>query len=64
MVRDSRVLTDLVEYFDPPSEETKAAMRKLICAHADGNDITEQAADALMLMYMLGVFPGQDEEEE
>lgn len=63
MVRDSRVLTDEVEFFDPLSEEQKDAMRKLICAHADGDDISEQAADALMLMMMLGVFPGQDEEE-
>lgn len=64
MVRDSRVLTDEVEFFDPLSEEQKEAMRRLIGANAVGDNLPEQAADALTLMMMLGVHPSQIDEDE
>lgn len=62
MVRDSRVLTDQIEYFDVLTDDQKEAMRRLICANAKGGSLPEQVVDAEQMMRMLGVFPGQQDE--
>ena len=59
-MRDSKALTDLSEDIDTTlSEQQKAAARAVVCAHAVGDTLGEQIADATELMYALGVFPGQ-----
>jgi hypothetical protein len=56
MPRDSKNLTDAVEYFDPPSQEQKQKARMTVCCFA------ENADDATELMMALGIHPNQDED--
>jgi hypothetical protein len=56
MVRDPRVLTDEVEFFDPPTTEQVDKARLIVAAN--GAD-AEEAAE---LMKMLGLYPGQENE--
>lgn len=56
MPRDSKNLTDAVEYFDPLSQEQKDKARITVCHFADN------AKDAADLMLMLGIHPSQDDE--
>lgn len=53
MARDTKALTDEVEFFDEPSRDTKMAALKTICAHS--TDVSE----ALEVALMLGVHPSQ-----
>ena len=53
-MRDSRVLTDEVEFFDPLTMDQVAQARKTVCRAAT------DAADATELMLMLGIHPSQD----
>ena len=56
MPRDSKNLTDAVEYFDPLSEDQKAKARKTVCHFSDN------AEDAAELMWALGIHPNQNED--
>ena len=56
MPRDSKNLTDAVEYFDPLSEEQKDKARLTVCHFA------ENANDAAELMMALGIHPNQSDE--
>jgi hypothetical protein len=56
MARDSKNLTDAVEYFDPLSEDQKSKARLTVCGLA--ND----AEDAKELMLALGIHPSQDDD--
>lgn len=56
MPRDSKNLTDAVEYFDPLSEEQKARARMTVCHNA------ESVSDAIDLMFALGIHPTQNED--
>jgi hypothetical protein len=56
MPRDSKNLTDVVEYFDPLSEEQKAKARVTVCHFA------ENTTDATELMLALGIHPSQNED--
>lgn len=51
--RDSKNLTDAVEYFDPLSQEQKAKARITVCHFAENTE------DAINLMMALGVHPSQ-----
>lgn len=57
MPRDSKNLTDAVEYFDPLTSEQRSKARKTVCSFA------ENAKDATELMMALGIHPSQDGEE-
>ena len=57
MPRDSKNLTDAVEYFDPLSQEQKEKARLTVCG------LAENAEDATELMKMLGIHPSQDDED-
>lgn len=54
--RDSKAMTDLCEYHDPPTAEQIMRARRVVAGNAD------DAADAAELMKMLGLFPGQERE--
>lgn len=56
MPRDSKNLTDQVDYFTPLTSEQCSKARKTVCAFA------ENATDAAELMRALGIHPDQDEE--
>lgn len=56
MARDSKNLTDAVEYFDPLSADQKSKARLTVCGFA------KDAADAKELMLMLGIHPSQDDD--
>jgi hypothetical protein len=61
LMRDPQALTEMSEDIDTrPSEEQKAAARRIIAANAVGATHAEQLADAEELMRMLGVHPSQD----
>lgn len=62
MPRDSRAMTDLVEDFDPLSDQQITAMQRVIAGNAKGRSKKAQVADAEQLMLMLGVHPSQAEE--
>lgn len=66
-MRGSRALTEArfhqVEDCEPPSEELRATVRRVIAQNAQGDDLEARAADARELMLMLGVHPSQDELE-
>lgn len=55
MPRDSKNLTDAVEYFDPLSQDQKDKARLTVCHFA------KDAEDAKELMLALGIHPSQDE---
>jgi hypothetical protein len=62
-IRDGRAVADMTEDVDVRlSEEQKAAARRIVCANAQGEGLTEQAADAAELMRCLGVHPDQNDE--
>jgi hypothetical protein len=50
-MRDSRSLTDLVEYFDPSTPKQIELARKTVCSMA------KDANDADILLRMLGIHP-------
>jgi hypothetical protein len=56
MARDSKNLTDAVEYFDPLSESQKSKARLTVCGFSDN------AEDARQLMLALGIHPSQDDD--
>jgi hypothetical protein len=56
MPRDSKNLTDAVEYFDPLSQDQKEKARMTVCHFA------ENATDATELMMALGIHPSQDDD--
>lgn len=56
--RDSKAMTDLCEYHDPPTAEQTMKARRVVAGNAT------DAADAAELMKMLGLFPGQEREYE
>ena len=56
MPRDSKNLTDAVEYFDPLSEEQKSRARMTVC------NMAENVTDATNLMFALGIHPSQNED--
>lgn len=56
MPRDSKNLTDAVEYFDPLSQEQKEKARMTVCHFAT------DAEDAANLMLALGIHPTQEDE--
>ena len=56
MPRDSKNLTDAVEYFDPLSQDQKDKARLTVCRFA------ADAEDAANLMLALGIHPSQDDE--
>lgn len=56
-------MTDLVDYFDPVTEEQRERARYTVCANAAGYTPEEQLQDATTLMKMLGIFPGQEDEQ-
>lgn len=56
MPRDSKNLTDAVEYFDPLSQDQKSKARLTVCHFAENTE------DAVNLMLALGIHPSQDEE--
>lgn len=56
MPRDSKNLTDVVEYFDPLSEDQKSRARMTVCHFA------ENVEDATELMFALGIHPSQTDE--
>lgn len=58
MVADYQRYTDLVEYFDEPTEEAKLATQRLIASRS------ESVEDAIDLLMMLGVHPDQLKEEK
>lgn len=61
LMRDPQALTEMAEDIDTrPSEEQKAAARRIIAANAMGSTHGEQLADAEEIMRMLGVHPDQD----
>lgn len=66
VVRDSKSLTEAryhqIEECDPVTEETRDAVRRLICANAQGETDAEQRADAEELMAALGIHPSQDDD--
>ena len=55
--RDSKNLTDVVEYFDPLSQDQKSKARITVCHFA------ENSTDARDLMLALGIHPSQNEDE-
>ena len=57
MPRDSKNLTDQVEYFTPLNEDQRAKARRTVCGFA------ESAEDAAELMRALGIHPSQDGED-
>lgn len=57
MPRDSKNLTDVVEYFDPLSQDQKSKARMTVCHFA------ENSQDATDLMLALGIHPSQDDED-
>lgn len=56
MPRDSKNLTDAVEYFDPLSQDQKAKARLTVCHFA------KDVEDATNLMLALGIHPSQKDE--
>lgn len=62
MPRDSRAMTDLVEDFDPLTDDQIAAMQRVIAGNAKGRSKKARVEDATELMLMLGVHPTQSEE--
>ena len=56
-MRDSKALTDQVEYFTPPNELEKEKARKAVCSNA----IDSQDADTLLRM--LGLHPSEPVED-
>lgn len=56
-------MTDQVEFFTPPSQDQRTAAARLICANATGDTHEEQVADARDLCAMLGLLPGQEDED-
>ena len=61
LMRDPQALTEMSEDIDTrPSEEQKAAARRIIAANAEGETHADRVADAEELMKMLGVHPSQD----
>mgnify|MGYP003443800524 CR=1 FL=1 len=64
-MRDPQALTEMSEDIDTrPSEEQKAAVRRIIAANALGDSLGDQVADAEELMRMLGVHHCQDGDED
>jgi hypothetical protein len=65
-MRDPKALTvakyHQVEDVEPIPQETKERVRRLICAHAQGEDLDEQVTDAEVLMMALGIHPTQDDD--
>ena len=57
MPRDSKNLTDQVEYFTPLSDDQREKARRTVCGMA------ENATDAAELLKILGLHPSQDGEE-
>jgi len=57
MPRDSKNLTDQVEYFTPINDEQRDKARRTVCGFA------KDASDAAELMLALGIHPSQDGEE-
>lgn len=53
MARDTRALTDEVEWFDEPTDDMKRAARKIIAGRSDNAD------EAAEFMRMCGVHPSQ-----
>lgn len=63
--RDHQGLTNMSEDVDTRlSEEQKLAVRRLCCAHAVGDTLAEQVADAEALMWAMGVHPAQPDDDE
>lgn len=67
MARDTRSLTIArfheVEDCEPMPEAVKDAARRVIAANApDHLSLGEQVADTTLLLQMLGIYPGQEEE--
>lgn len=62
MPRDSRAMTDLVEDFDPLTDDQIVAMQRIIAGNAKGRSKKAQVSDATELMMMLGVHPTQADE--
>lgn len=62
MPRDSRAMTDLVENFDPLTDNQIVAMQRVIAGNAKGRSRKAQVQDATELMMMLGVHPSQAED--
>ncbi len=51
-----------IEDCDAISEEVKSAVRRIVCAYAEGVDHAARVADAEELMRALGVYPGTEDE--
>ena len=57
MPRDSKNLTDVVEHFDPLSQDQKSKARLTVCHFAENSN------DARDLMLALGIHPSQKEDD-
>lgn len=56
-MRDPKSLTDSLEGFNPTNEEQKEKARVTVCHHS------KDAEEAAITMKMLGIYPGQHDEE-
>ena len=67
MARDARSLTvsryHEIEDCNPITEDIKAAVRRVVCANAEGDTLDDQVSDAIDLMGALGVLPGAEAED-
>ena len=58
--RDFETSASQIGEVPEPAEEIKRRTQLLIAGNARGRTRKDQAADAALLMQMLGVYPGQD----
>ena len=58
--RDFETSSSQIGEVPEPGEDIKRKARHLIAGNARGRSKKAQAADATLLMQMLGVYPGQD----
>jgi hypothetical protein len=56
-------LIESCEVFTPLGEQQKKAAAAIVCANAEGKTHEEQVAWATDIMGMLGLLPGQEDEE-
>lgn len=56
-------LIESCEVFTPFSDQQRTAAAMIVCGNAQGNTHEEQVAWATDLMGMLGLLPGQEDEE-
>jgi hypothetical protein len=63
MPRDSKSMTDLVDYFDELTTDQRARARLIVCANAIGDGPEAMVTDALEMMRMLGIAPDSPPED-